>query len=282
MRRSAAFTVIILCRDKAPYTRHCVESLLSVTDDPVELICVDNGSEDDTLDTLRALQKSLLGTPSRMRIIMNGENAGCSTARNQALRIATGRWLVFLDNDTEIVQRDWLRRLAGTLESDARIGIAGPKLVYPGTPGRIQFAGGGVTKSGRVVFLGRGELRDTPAFNEQRDAQTLISACMMFRASLVSEIGFLDEAFNPVMFEDIDYCYRARAAGYRTVYVPSVEVVHRESVTTAGTRRLSNTYLIVKHGVLFKKRWAWMFEQEDGPSEEEARWRRDIEMRRPL
>jgi glycosyltransferase involved in cell wall biosynthesis len=66
MRRSAAFTVIILCRDKAPYTRHCVESLLSVTDDPVELICVDNGSEDDTLDTLRALQKSLLGGNKRI------------------------------------------------------------------------------------------------------------------------------------------------------------------------------------------------------------------------
>jgi len=278
---SRPFSIIILCHNKADYTRRCVESILSVSADPVEIICIDNGSTDATPDILRDLQSKAMETDSRLLIVRNGENVGCSTGRNQGIRLASGRWLMFLDNDTEIIQPGWLRRLAAVLESDARIGVVGPKLIYPDND-CIQFAGGGVTRSGRVVFLGRGERRDDPRFNQQREVQTFISACMMFRASLPKQIGYLDEAFNPVMFEDIDYCYRARAAGYRVLYVPSVEVVHRESVTTAGTKRIANTYLIVKHGVLFKKRWRWMFEREDGPPDDEAKWRKDIPMQRRL
>jgi GT2 family glycosyltransferase len=100
---------------------------------------------------------------------------------------------------------------------------------------------------------------------------------MMFTRRLEEEIGGLDEAFNPIQYEDLDFCYRARAKGYRVVYVPEVEVHHWESITSDGTPTLPNRYLIIKHGLLFKKRWRHMFENENGPTEEETQWRR-IEM----
>jgi len=111
----------------------------------------------------------------------------------------------------------------------------------------------------------------------QKDVQCLISACFMFPKSLYDTIGGLDEEFNPIEFEDFDFCYRARRKGYRVVYVPSVEIHHWESITSDGTASLPNTYLIIKHGMLFKKRWRHMFEKEDGPPDSETKWKK-IEM----
>ena len=127
---------------------------------------------------------------------------------------------------------------------------------------------------GRVVFYGRGEPADHPAFNRRREVQFLISACMLFPRSLVEEIGGLDEAFDPVQYEDVDFCYRARSRGWRAVYEPAAEILHHESATTYDGAGSTNAYLVVKHGLLFKKRWRHMFENEDGPSEDEVRWRR--------
>jgi GT2 family glycosyltransferase len=96
---------------------------------------------------------------------------------------------------------------------------------------------------------------------------------MVSRTAFDNAGGF-DEAFNPVEFEDFDLCYRIREAGLRVVYVPSVEMYHLESVTTAGTESLPNTYLIIKHGLLFKERWQHMFAGEDGPDDDETPWRK--------
>ena len=155
--------------------------------------------------------------------------------------------------------------------------MAGPKITYPFEPHWIQCAGAAVSPSGRIQFRGRGQPKDTPELNVQQEVQCLISACAMFEKSLWEEIGGLDEVFNPIEFEDLDFCYRARSKGYKILYVPSVEIYHWESVTSEGTAALPNTYLIVKHGVIFKKRWRHMFEMENGPSDEECKWK-PIEM----
>jgi GT2 family glycosyltransferase len=169
--------------------------------------------------------------------------------------------------------RDWIRRLGERLDEDRRAGIVGPKLVYPFEPYRVQCAGVAVAPSGRVKFMGRGEPRDAPEHNRGREVQCLISACFMVSRAVIDEAGGFDEAFNPVEYEDFDLCYRARSAGYVVLYEPSVEMYHFESVTTAGTAALPNTYLIIKNGLLFKRRWRHMFEHENGPRDEETKWR---------
>lgn len=137
----------------------------------------------------------------------------------------------------------------------------------------IQCAGCAVSPSGRVQFTGRGESADDTRFAGRREVQCGISACMMLKRSTVEEVGYLDEVFNPVQYEDLDYCYRARSKGRRVVYEGAVTMLHDESSTTADTATLNNRYLVVKHGMIFKERWRHVFEKESGPSDDETTWK---------
>jgi len=265
-------SVIVLTHNKEKYTRATLESLLPTEGVGLELIVVDNGSTDGTLALLDGLAPEFAERGHALRTRLNETNVGCCTARNQGLDMAAGEYCVFLDNDVMATSPDWAERLIATLEAEPRAAIVGPKLVYPVPPHLIQCAGVGISRSGRVQFRGRGRARDDAEFGERREVQALISACFLFRRSLYEEIGGLDEAFNPIEFEDLDFCYRARAAGGRCIYEPTVEMHHWESITSEGTPQLPNAYLIVKHGMLFKDRWRHMFEAEDGPADEECRW----------
>jgi GT2 family glycosyltransferase len=267
------FSIVVLTHNKSEYTKRCFESILKTHGATFEVIVVDNGSNDATPSMLTEMKDRYEAAGARLRTQFNGRNVGCSTARNMGMAMAAGEYVVFLDNDTIVADDHWLSKLVRPIEEDPRVKITGPKMTYPFPPHRIQCAGVGISRSGRVAFLGRGLPREEPRFNVQKDVQCVISACMMFPKRLADEIGGLDEAFNPIQYEDLDFCYRARAKGYRVVYVPGVEVHHWESITSDGTPAIPNRYLIIKHGMIFKKRWRHMFEKEDGPSEDKTRWR---------
>ena len=266
-------SVITLTHNKLPVTRRCLSGWLETEEDDWEIIVVDNGSTDGTREWLGEFADKAEERGVNVRRIFNPDNVGCSTARNMGIQAARGDYLVFADNDVTVRTRSWLQRLRAALDADAARGIVGPKLVYPYAPFPIQCAGAAVSPSGRVQFRGRGEPRDDPRFNRPCEVQCLISACFMFKRAVADRIGGLDEVFNPVEYEDLDFCYRARESGFEVHYEPSVEMYHFESVTTAGTASLPNTYLIIKHGMLFKERWRHMFEQENGPPDEATRWR---------
>jgi len=267
-------SVIMLSLDKRPYTEACLESFLCTEGAQLEVIVVDNGSTDGSLELLERMAPEFARRDASLRWRANASNLGCCTGRNQGLAMATGDYCVFADNDVLIADADWAPRLIAVLDEEPRAAIVGPKLTYPFPPHRIQCAGVGVSRSGRVQFRGRNRLRDAAEYGVRRDCQCLISAFFLFPRWLYDEIGGLDEAFNPIEFEDFDWCYRARERGHRVIYEPSVEVHHWESITSDGTARLPNTYLIVKHGMLFKRRWRHMFENEDGPPDDQCRWER--------
>jgi GT2 family glycosyltransferase len=269
-------SVIVLTRDKHPYTEACLQGLLRTSGVDLETIVVDNGSTDGTLEWLDAAAPRFSACGAALRTRANGRNVGCCTARNQGLEMASGDFCAFMDNDVTVADPGWAARLIDVLKSEPRAGLVSPKLVYPIPPHLIQCAGVGVSRTGRIQFRGRGEPRDAEEYNARRECQALISACVVFPRRLCEQIGGLDEAFNPIEYEDIDFCYRARAAGYRALYEPSVELHHWESITSEGTASLPNTYLIVKHGMIFKERWRHMFENEDGPADDECRWRRRV------
>jgi GT2 family glycosyltransferase len=92
------------------------------------------------------------------------------------------------------------------------------------------------------------------------------------RRAVYEEIGPLDEAYNPVQFEDIDYCYRARQRGWRVLYEPSVEMYHFENVTTAGSDDIPFKRQTIKNGLLFKRRWWEQIQRDATLPDEAARW----------
>ena len=267
-------SVVTLTHNKLDYTRRCVASLLGTGGGAWELVVVDNGSTDGTPEWIEGFRSTAAAVGVHVTLIRNPGNIGCSTARNQGAAVARGQHLVFVDNDVALRSRGWLARLAASLTDDPTIGIVGPKLVYPVPPHRIQCAGVGISPTGRVLFRGRGEARETARFGRVEEVQCLISACFMVRRDAFEAAGGFDAAFNPVEFEDFDLCYRIRSRGLRAVYNASVEMYHFESVTTAGTPTLPNTGLIIRHGLLFKQRWRHMFEHEAGPADADTAWRR--------
>ena len=270
------FSLITLSYNKLACTRRCLSALItdSVTDEPWEMIAVDNGSTDGSAEwcdtELVALGKAR-GVP--VTVLHNPGNVGCSYARNRAIAVAKGGHLVFADNDVAPRTRRWMPALRDALAAVPRAGMAGAKMVYPWRPYPIQCAGVGVSRRGHVCFRGRGEPIGDPRFNRQEAVQCLISACLLVPAALIQRHGGFDEAFHPVQFEDFDLCYRLRAAGHEAVYAPSAEMYHFESVTTQGTPTVRNAAVVVRNGLLFQKRWRHLFASEDGPDEAACRWR---------
>jgi len=221
---------------------------------------------------VKQVRKQAIGAGIGFQTIRNASNLGASTARNQGLEIAKGQCIVVMDNDVAIGQRSWASKMMAVLRERPDVAIVGPKLLFAFPPHLVQFAGGAVSPAGRVIFVGRGKPSDTAELNTVREVQCFISACWMMPRRIVDELGNFDEAFNPVQFEDIDYCYRVRNAGYKILYLPQVTTYHFENVTTGMSATLNSTYLIIKNGMEFKRRWQHMFKKENGPDDKEATW----------
>ena len=270
------YSLITLSYNKLDCTRRCLSALLtdSDVDAPWEMIVVDNGSTDGSGEWC---EKELValgaahGVP--VTVLHNPGNIGCSFARNRAIAVARGDFLVFVDNDIAPRTRRWMPALREVLDAVPQAGMAGPKMVYPWAPYPIQCAGVGISRRGHVCFRGRGEPNGDPRFNRQETVQCLISACLLIPAALLKRHGAFDEAFHPVQFEDFDLIYRLREAGHLAVYTPAVEMYHFESVTTQGTPTVRNSAVVVRNGLLFQKRWRHMFAMEAGPDETACRWR---------
>ena len=272
-------TLVILSFNKLDVTRACVAAVVRGTrfTGPTELIVVDNGSTDGSADWIRCELAALCAERGvTLKPVFNDRNVGCSTARNQALAVAAGEFVTFLDNDVEPASPDWLDALRARLEAAPENGMAGGLLLYPpqeGAPVRIQCAGVGISRTGHVCFLGRGEPFG-PAYAEAREVQCLISACLMIRRDLAVQYGGFDEIFNPVQFEDFDLCYKFREHGWKAWYEPAARVYHHESTTTAGSPSIRNAAVVVRNGLKFQRKWRHVFSGENGPSDEACRWRR--------
>ena len=270
-------TILMLAHNKAAYTRICLRGLLASSYPSLRFVLIDNGSTDETPDVLAAFARQPANRGWQAHIETLPRNVGAVSGRNRGLGLLDGRFAVWLDNDVTPRHRDWVERLASFLRDHPDVGIVQPKLIYPTpTPAPthlIQCAGCDVSPRGKVNFRGRGEPRDHPAFSTVRDCQALISACWMLPTAVIRDLGPLDEQFNPIQFEDIDYCYRARERGLRAVYVPHVEMYHFENVTSGNTPRLNYNYVTLKNNAKFRRKWRHRFSQENGPDDSSMIWR---------
>ena len=267
-------SVVVLHHDKASYSRACLDSLLASTARPLQIVNVDNGSRDSTPHVLDEWEAKATGVGIETVRLRFEENIGAIRGRNEALKQCQGEHIAFLDNDTVCAQTDWLEKLSDFLESKPDCALVCPKLVFPWSPFQIECVGAGVSQTGRIQYIGRGDERESRT--EAFEIQCAISAAWLAKRSVFERIGDLDEVFSPVQYEDLDWCFRAREAGFSLWAQPNVEVFHFEHTTTAGSSDINFRYVTAKNSVEFKKRWAKMFRQENGPSEEECKWR-DIE-----
>jgi GT2 family glycosyltransferase len=265
--------VVILAHNGEEYTKFALDSILAAGNKPWEIFLVDNASSDSTPELIKQYTKLLEKAGIKVHTWRNDYNKGCSLARNEAWEKVNSRYTVFMDNDAAVCSRDWLARFITCFDEHPKLRILGGKMIYPFKPHPIQSAGVIINPLGRVAFRGRGAARNAPQYQAFWQTWGLISACWMMRTDLREDVGYLDETFHPVQYEDLDLCIRTRLAGWEVAYTPLVEIYHFEGMTTEALGEDNYKTNIAKNSLKFRERYHELFKTfaDDIPAEE-FRW----------
>jgi GT2 family glycosyltransferase len=210
-------SVLLILHNRAEITFRCLQSLAADRSVPLDLVMLDNASSDRT--------RELLDRVRGVRIVRSPENVGFLRGCNQAARVARGRYLLFLNNDTQLGPGSLAAALE-TIAGDASIGAVGGRLVFP--DGRLQEAGSIIWNDGSCVGHGRGDGPWRPEYSFQRDVDFCSAAFLLTPRRLFAGLGGFDDRYAPAYYEDADYCVRLWKSGMRVVYEPRAVVTHVE------------------------------------------------------
>ncbi len=214
-------SIIIPVYNQWDYTYMCLKSILENTEGiSYEVIIADDNSSDETVNIEKYVKN--------VKLIRNKNNLGFLRNCNNAAKQASGKYVLFLNKDTE-VQKEWLKNLLQLMESDDTIGIAGPKFIYP--DGVLLEAGCIMWKDGESWQFGMFDDPDRPEYNYARETDFISGACIMSKKELFYEIGGFDERYAPAYYEDADLAFEVSKKGYKIVYQPSSVVIHYENIT---------------------------------------------------
>lgn len=242
----------------------CLDAVLMQSYPDFEVIVMDDGSTDGSADYVTQHYPSV-------RVSQNEHNFGYSITCNKGLDLAEGDVLVLLNQDTE-AHPGWLDALVEAIKSDRKVGIVGGKCLYPG--GDIQHAGGYLDARGAGYHYGYGE-KDEGQYERRREVEFVTGANLAISRLALDAIGKLDEGYAPAYFEDVDWCLRARDAGFRVLYEPRAVITHKEASLLAGEDRESmglfhrnRLRLVLTH---------WSLSRLVGEfCKEESQWLRDL------
>jgi hypothetical protein len=221
--------VIILNWNGKEDTIECLDSLKHITYPNYEILLVDNGSVDGSVECFRKLYPEI-------EIIENEENLGFAEGNNVALKevVAKGSdYCLLLNNDT-IVDSNFLFELVNVAENDKKIGIVGPTIFHYKNREKIQSAGGKIYwKRGTAPhYTDRDNRKEI--ISRTRDVDYIMGCALLAKTKLVGDIGYLKKEYF-AYWEEVDWCVRAHKAGYRIVHVPSSKIWHKGGATAKKT-----------------------------------------------
>lgn len=246
VKENPLVSIIIPNKDEVDSLKKCLASIEKSTYRNFEVIVVENNSCEQTFSYYEKISSKHYeesGTEERYEGTLRGGQRICvavwkegfnySKLNNFGAKFAKGEYLVLLNNDIEIISRDWLERMVSNCMRK-NVGIVGAKLLYPDNTiqhaGIVVGIGGNVRGIATNMFVGLprelgGYLHKA---NLQMNYSAVTAACLMVRKSIYEEVGGFTEALT-VAFNDVDFCLRVRKAGYLIVYNPRVEAYHYES-----------------------------------------------------
>ena len=248
-------SIVIPVHDKFAVTYHCLAALLFAhVGTSFEVIVVDDASHDQTT-TLEDLV-------SGITVVRNEENLGFVGSCNHGAARARGRYVTFLNNDTEPTAA-WLDEVVTVFDNFDGVGLVGSKLIYP--DGRLQEAGGVVWADGNPWNYGRDANAHRPEFNYTRQADYLSGAAITLPRSTWEAVGGFSSEYAPAYFEDTDLAFKVRAHGEKTVYAPFSVVVHHEGVSSGTTTASGMKRFQEVNRPRFKQKWADAFSAQAIP-----------------
>ncbi|MBI1222152.1 MAG: glycosyltransferase [Bacteroidetes bacterium] len=210
----------------------------------LEVIVVDNGSPEPPFHLEKQFPEYLF--------IFNKENLGFAGGNNLGIRQASGDFIFLLNNDT-LVKPGFITPILQLFEQKPEAGIISPRLMYAFEPGIVQFAGskGMNPYTGRSFSIGWKE-KDQEAFHQSYPSSTAHGAAMCIRRSVLEKIGLMWEGYF-LYYEELDFCERAKKAGFSIWYCGDSEVTHKESMSTGKDSPLK-TYFLNRNRLLFIRR----------------------------
>lgn len=237
-------SVIVVNWNRRDLLRESLQSLSEQRAAPFEVILVDNGSTDGSVE-MAGLEFRSSGA-FHLRIIQNDENRGFCAANNQGFAAAEGEFIALLNNDA-VAHPDWLSELIRAFDQGEDVGMAASKIVVYENPGRIDKAGHLIYLDGQNRGRGTGEA-DVGQYDRVEETLWPDGCAAMYRRRMIEEIGGFDEDFF-AYGDDAELGLRARIAGWRCVYIPRAVVRHRRG-STLGVGSAGRLELIERNRIL--------------------------------
>jgi GT2 family glycosyltransferase len=214
-------SVVVVSYNTSAHIEACINSLMALDYPEVEIIVVDNASTDGSVELIRERFPNI-------DLVELPDNKGFAGGASVGLFMANGDVVATVNPDVRL-DPGWMRAVVSTLSHDD-IGIVGSKVLYPDGV-TLQHAGGVVHYPlATVDHIGRGE-RDDGQYNISKVVSFVTGAALAMRRDVGRHLGFFDEEFSPVYYEDVDLCWRADKEGLSTVYQPDAVAYHEETVT---------------------------------------------------
>jgi GT2 family glycosyltransferase len=264
--KNPLISIIIPTKDNVKVLKKCIESILKNTSYPnFEIIVVNNDSADE--DTY-AYFKELKNT-GNIKILDYKKNFNFAAINNFAVRIAKGEIILFLNNDTEVISKEWLSAM---LEHAQRkeVGVVGCKLLYPDK--KVQHAGVilGINYIGEHSSIAEHSPKYIPYTNYGyfgkvgviHNLSAVTAACMMLRKDVFEEVGGFDENLA-VAYNDVDLCLKIREKGYLIVYTPYAELYHHESKSRGYDNTSEKRERFLKEIEYIRKKWGQVIDKGD-------------------
>lgn len=253
-------SILIVTYNQMDYTRLCLQSIFDKSRYPnLEVIIVDNGSTDGSVELIEDYARQ----HPQVRVKLNDTNLGFATANNQAVQMACGDYLVFLNNDT-VVTSGWISGLLRYLKEPS-VGMVGPVTNWCGNESMIK-----VTYSTLDDMASFAREHTRSHRNQTLEMRMLALFCVAMRRATYNEIGPLDERFGIGMFEDDDYAMRLRHKGYKMLCTESVFIHHWGKASFSQLREQEYQRLFEKNKAKFEQKWDVQWEthkaREEGSS----------------
>lgn len=257
-------TVVIVNFNTRNLLKNCLDSIFEKTKDiNFEVIVVDNASIDGSPEMV---EKGFF----KVKVIKNKKNLGFAKANNQGIKMASGRYILLLNSDTELIENSF-KVMVEYMDKEPKVGISSCQLINK--DGSIQASGGFFPTLPRVFawmfflddlpIVGRlirpfhphepGFYTHDPWYKTKHFQDWVTGAFFLIKDKVIKKIGFLDEKFF-MYVEEMEYCFRAKQAGWQIIYLPKTRVIHFGRQSSAGKNAILREYRGLKY--FYKKHYS--------------------------